>query len=189
MCWPLIVNLPRERYQDGARMTAFFTAVLERAAGIAGCALSGRQSEQMPLSGELGSTDFRIEGRPEPAPNQEPQAQYGAVSPDYFQALGIRLVAGRGFSRGGRSSRIRQSPSSARRPRSRYWPGESAVGKRLALSTEVTRLQRQWAASPRLLLRDAGDRRCSERCEERRASPPRQRPRFISRSPSVRRET
>ncbi|HSE67518.1 MAG TPA: ADOP family duplicated permease, partial [Gemmatimonadales bacterium] len=128
------LNLPRERYQDSERIAAFFTAVLERARALPGVR-SAAVVEQMPLSGELGSTDFRIEGRPEPAPNQEPQAQYGAVSPDYFQTLGIRLVEGRSFL--GEDARETTpvaiiSEATARR----YWPGESAVGKRLALSVE-----------------------------------------------------
>jgi putative ABC transport system permease protein len=129
------LNLPRERYQDGERMVAFFDAALDRARGLPGVRTAAAV-EQMPLSGELGSTDFRIEGRPEPPPNQEPQAQYGGVSPDYFRTLGIRLVAGRGFSpeddRRGTPVAI-VSEATARR----YWPGESAVGKRLALSTEA----------------------------------------------------
>jgi putative ABC transport system permease protein len=128
------LNLPRERYKDSERMTGFFTAVLERVRALPG-ARSAAVVEQMPLSGELGSTDFRIEGRPEPAPNQEPQAQYGAVSPDYFQTLGIRLVAGRSFrAEDGRENTPVAiiSEATARR----YWPGESAVGKRLALSIE-----------------------------------------------------
>jgi putative ABC transport system permease protein len=129
------VNLPRGRYQDGARTAAFFDAVLDRARGLPGVRTAATV-EQMPLSGELGSTDFRIEGKPEPAPNQEPQAQYGGVSPDYFRAMGIRLVAGRGFGpeddpRGTPVAII--SEATARR----YWPGENAVGKRLALSTEA----------------------------------------------------
>jgi putative ABC transport system permease protein len=128
------LNLPRERYQDSERIATFYTAVLERARALPG-ARSAAVVEQMPLSGELGSTDFRIEGRPEPAPNQEPQAQYGAVSPGYFQTLGIRLVAGRSFrAEDGRESGPVAiiSEATARR----YWPGESAVGKRLALSIE-----------------------------------------------------
>ncbi|HSE68500.1 MAG TPA: ABC transporter permease, partial [Gemmatimonadales bacterium] len=128
------LNLPRERYQDAARIAAFYNAVLERSQSLPGVR-SAAVVEQMPLSGELSSTDFRIEGRPDPAPNQEPQAQYGAVSSEYFEALGIRLIAGRGFQ--AEDSRTNTpvaiiSEATARR----YWPGESAVGKRLALSIE-----------------------------------------------------
>jgi putative ABC transport system permease protein len=128
------LNLPRERYQDADRMTAFYDAVLERSRSLPGVR-SAAVVEQMPLSGELGSTDFRIEGRSEPAPNQEPQAQYGAVSPDYFKTLGIRLIAGRGFEAGDSRRNTPVAIISEATAR-RYWPGESAVGKRFALSVE-----------------------------------------------------
>jgi putative ABC transport system permease protein len=125
------LNLPRERYQDSERITAFFTAVLERVRALS-AARSAAVVEQMPLSGELGSTDFRIEGRPKPAPNQEPQAQYGAVSPDYFQTLGYSTGRRTQLPRGRRSAKIPRSPSSARRP-----PG--ATGRERVRSGSVWR--------------------------------------------------
>ncbi|HEU5154402.1 MAG TPA: ABC transporter permease, partial [Gemmatimonadales bacterium] len=128
------LNLPRERYQDADRIAAFYNAVLERSHSLPGVR-SAAVVEQMPLSGELGSTDFRIEGRPDPAPNQEPQAQFGAASPEYFKALGIRLLAGRGFQAEDGRTNTPVAIISAATAR-RYWPGESAVGKRLALSIE-----------------------------------------------------
>jgi putative ABC transport system permease protein len=55
-----------------------------------------------------------------------------AVSPDYFRASGIRLVAGRDFNatdRPGPSGPLVVSQSMART----YWPGESALGKCLIM--------------------------------------------------------
>src|SRR4030095_11867049 len=68
------LNLPRERYHDSERMTTFFTAVLERARALPGVR-SAAVVEQMPLSGELGSTDLRVGGRAEPGPHSETAAQ------------------------------------------------------------------------------------------------------------------
>ena len=56
--------------------------------------------------------------------------QYFAVSPDYFRAMGIRLIEGRTFTpRDTRDSPgvVIISETMARR----YWPGKRAIGRRL----------------------------------------------------------
>jgi hypothetical protein len=45
-----------------------------------------------------GSVFFEAQGQPPIAPGQEPTAAYKIVTPDFFQAMGTRLVAGREFS-------------------------------------------------------------------------------------------
>jgi predicted permease len=51
----------------------------------------------LPLSG-APNRGLRIVGAPEPARGQEPDADFQIVTPGYFPALGIRLVAGRAFT-------------------------------------------------------------------------------------------
>jgi hypothetical protein len=74
---------------------------------------------------------FRIEGQPPLAKGQEPQAGYFCVSPGWFAVHGMHLVQGRDFTD---ADRIDSAPvaivseSMARK----YWPGESALGKRIA---------------------------------------------------------
>jgi putative ABC transport system permease protein len=41
---------------------------------------------------------MRIEGDPVSPPDQQPNADFQLISPDYFRALGVTLVAGRAFS-------------------------------------------------------------------------------------------
>jgi putative ABC transport system permease protein len=53
-----------------------------------------------PLQGGYVTYDFSIQGQPMPAPGQEgPSAEYLAVSREYFRAMGMRLLAGRDFSK------------------------------------------------------------------------------------------
>jgi hypothetical protein len=83
---------------------------------------------------------FLAEGRAEPPPGQEPFAYHNIVSADYFSLLGIPLVDGRSFSPAdvpaNAPHQVIINESIARK----YWPGESAVGKRLIGFDGATRL-------------------------------------------------
>ncbi len=74
---------------------------------------------------------FRVVGRP-PAPDDEaPEAVMRFVSPGYFRTLGIPLLAGRDFT----DRDDAEAPFVvilSREAAERYWPGESAVGARIA---------------------------------------------------------
>ncbi len=50
-----------------------------------------------PLAG-APNRGVRIVGAPEPPPGQEPTADFQAITPDFFRALGTPLTAGRGFT-------------------------------------------------------------------------------------------
>jgi putative ABC transport system permease protein len=51
----------------------------------------------LPLSGLLEGGGIRIVGQPDPPPGQGPHAQYNVVLGEYFEAAGIRVLAGRPF--------------------------------------------------------------------------------------------
>jgi putative ABC transport system permease protein len=52
----------------------------------------------MPFSGGNVGSDFRIEGRPEPEPGNEPSANNRSVTPEYFVSMKIPLLKGRHFN-------------------------------------------------------------------------------------------
>lgn len=56
-----------------------------------------------PLSG-APNRGVRIEGEPEPLPNEEPTADFQAIAGDFFATQGIPLVAGRLFDGGDRAA-------------------------------------------------------------------------------------
>jgi len=75
---------------------------------------------------------FRIEGQPPPEKGQEPEAGYFSVGPGWFEVYGMHLVQGREFTAADRSDSAQVAivdESMARK----YWPGESPLGKRIAL--------------------------------------------------------
>jgi putative ABC transport system permease protein len=125
---PIGSNFNPER--DGPRWAAVFGEYAERLNDLPGVAAAGGVSS-LPLSGAWESTGgFRIEGRPRPASGQGPSADYAVVTGGFFRAMRMPLLAGRTFDsrdRVGAVSAIVVNREFARR----YWPGGSALGKRI----------------------------------------------------------
>jgi putative ABC transport system permease protein len=85
----------------------------------------------LPLTGAVETTGFAIDGRPRPTANQlGPSADYAVVTPGYFRAMGLPLVAGRTFDSRDRADGVGVIVVNEEAAR-RYWPGESALGKRI----------------------------------------------------------
>jgi putative ABC transport system permease protein len=81
---------------DPARKIRFINTVLDtvrEAPGVRAVAASFTA----PLTG-APNRGIRVEGDPPPAPGREAAADFQIVTPDYFRALGITLVAGRSFT-------------------------------------------------------------------------------------------
>jgi putative ABC transport system permease protein len=91
------VGLPTLRYPDPARQEAFFTTVLKRLAALPGVAVVGAATDT-PLSGSGRQSGLRIESRPARSRDEIPLTDIQVVSPDYFRAMGVRLVKGRAFA-------------------------------------------------------------------------------------------
>ncbi len=81
---------------DPSRKIRFINTVLDnvrRAQGVRAVAASFTA----PLTG-APNRGIRIEGDPPFPPDNQPNADFQVISQDYFRALGITLIAGRGFS-------------------------------------------------------------------------------------------
>jgi len=92
----LRLSLPQKKYALPEQQTAFADSLLERVRALPGVHAAG-VTHSMPLVSDyvLG---FNIEGRPAIAPSDLPSTNYYAVTPDYFKAMGIRLIRGRVFT-------------------------------------------------------------------------------------------
>ncbi len=79
----------------------------------------------------LGSNqrDIEIEGQPSPDPKQLPRASFIVQTADYLPAIGLPLLVGRGFTETDGDTG-KEAAIVSRAFAARYWPGESAVGKR-----------------------------------------------------------
>ncbi len=121
------VRLPQQAYPDPLAQLAFWQRALPELRalpGVRGATVTGA------LPPDCGcDNNFDIVGRPAPNGNQ-PASPWVPVDAGFFDALGIRLVEGRGFGAGDTPESQRVlivSDSWAKR----YFPGESAVGKQV----------------------------------------------------------
>jgi putative ABC transport system permease protein len=128
----MTVDLPDSRYQTVAAIQEFHARTLEKLSRVPGVASVGAVN-WVPLAGALISGDFHLEGGRRLPPGY--MVDKPAVSPDYFRAMGIRLLSGRSFTE--RDDRgapgvavISQSVARA------LWPGEDPIGKRITLEDE-----------------------------------------------------
>jgi putative ABC transport system permease protein len=93
--WTGAVQLPEARYQKDVQQDEFARGLLEKARQIPGVDAAAL-TDHLPLEG--GSNGFiKVRGQP-PTPMNGPLVETHAVSPDYFRAVGVRLIAGRIFS-------------------------------------------------------------------------------------------
>ncbi|MEO7411832.1 MAG: FtsX-like permease family protein, partial [Opitutaceae bacterium] len=124
------LNLPSVRYPDAVAQLAFYDRLQTRLTALPGVTQVAL-SRTLPFYGFGFGQRFIVEGRPVPEPGKEPQRDVNYVSSGYFDTMGIPLVEGRIFSpasdlKGPEPTLIGESMAR------QLWPGESAIGKRIA---------------------------------------------------------
>jgi putative ABC transport system permease protein len=133
------INLQGSNYAAPAQRAAFSQRLEERLHALPGV-------QQVALSGSLpvwsfnSSGSFRVEGEPEPQPGQWPEVFFEPATTQYFDTLGVRLLEGRVFTTADTSDRpevviINQTMAQ------RFWPNQSAVGKRIGRPGQDPRWQ------------------------------------------------
>jgi predicted permease len=131
------VLLPQYRYTEPAKVSAFARGLVSGLQQIPGVEQAGL-TNYLPLSGWSAGVVFTIEGRPEPAPGTEPAASYLVASEDYFRAMGIRVLKGRAFTSQDNAEGALVAIVN-RTLAAKYWPNDSAVGKRIAMGPRERR--------------------------------------------------
>ena len=126
--------LPAVKYPNAASRLAFLRRMEEQLRAVPGVTHVGFTT-QLPLSGSGAMFPFAYDAAT--ARNWESETSDGRfVSPDYFRALGTRLLAGRFFDAHDQPqhNRIIIDETLA----AKAWPGENAVGKRLQVGPTGT---------------------------------------------------
>src|SRR5688572_16658266 len=86
----------KDGHIDPAKKVRFINSVLDRVRSGAGVRAVAASSTA-PLTG-APNRGMRIEGDPVLPPEQQPNADFQLITPDYFRALGITQVGGRAFT-------------------------------------------------------------------------------------------
>jgi putative ABC transport system permease protein len=126
------LSLPQEDLYYGPPGNPRFCQALDEQMGAVPGVISVSLVAHPPLAGGGAGRRFTIEGRPAPAPDQEPGAGYSVACPNVMRTLGVPLASGREFTMAdtlGAPPVALINESMARR----FWPGEDAVGKRFKI--------------------------------------------------------
>jgi len=124
------VTLPAERYTDPADIAAFWQRAasrIETLPGVVGVAFA----DGLPPAGVGNINNFDLEDHPTPPGESEPTAPWVSVSPEYFDLMGVTLLAGRNFDRREAASDAPEVVIVDRAWADRYFPGEEVLGRRL----------------------------------------------------------
>lgn len=127
----LNVSLPVSRYSDQKRQSSFFQQALEKVEALPGTKAAGI-IVPLPLSESRINFTFSIKDRPPVAPGERLRANFRAISPHYFQALGIPVVKGRPFTD---YDRLDGPPVAVINETMRrlYWPREDPIGRYIVI--------------------------------------------------------
>jgi putative ABC transport system permease protein len=134
------LRLPDYKYSSATQQALFYRELLKRIPSTPGVKSVGAESGG-------ANVFFQPQGQPPAAPGQEPTAAYKIITPDFFQAMGTRLVAGREFSvrdaEGANPVAIISETLALR-----YWPHANPVGSHLTVLARVYSGQKSGADEP-----------------------------------------
>jgi len=120
------VTLPKVRYPEDDDQVRAFAEIERRLRAIPGVEAAGATST-LALRGYTWTGDATVEGRS--ATDYERELRHKTVTPDYFKAMGIRLLAGRMLEeRDGKDSKVTIVNEALAR---KYFRGSDPIGKRI----------------------------------------------------------
>ncbi|HYC72776.1 MAG TPA: ABC transporter permease [Opitutaceae bacterium] len=156
------LSLRGPKYETSAARGAYYRQLHERLAALPGVDRVAI-STSLPTAGyDVGNT-FVVEGQPPPEVGRAAVADVAAVTPGYFETLGIRLLQGRDFSpadQAGSPAVVLINETMARR----HWPGENPVGKRIGGATP-------FMSNPREIIGVVSDVRAAATLDDRGGRP------------------
>ena len=118
---------------DGPRTREFKRQLLERVRALPSVEYAG-VSNSVPLSMSINNNSIFVEGAPQERGANIPQAMTSGASPGFIAALGADLLEGRDFIEQESEKRQREAVINETFAR-RFWPSQSAVGKRFSLES------------------------------------------------------
>jgi predicted permease len=134
------VSLPPHRYPEEEQRRQFYRDALQAAGSIPGVtAVAAGMAVPVGAGQANAFGPMVVEGRESEVGSARGPGGYQVVSPEYFETLGAPMRSGRGLTLDDGSN----DPPVAivnKAFEELYWPGGTAIGKRLAPETDPTRL-------------------------------------------------
>jgi putative ABC transport system permease protein len=125
------IDLARARYAKAEQAAGFFGELQRRVAGLPGVEAAGMVSE-LPLSGQPNDMYFSVAGRPPQTAGEKVTADYRRVNHDYFRAMRVPVLRGRGFTEQEAAGDARVVVVNEALVRN-FFPDEDPLGKRLVI--------------------------------------------------------
>lgn len=132
------VSLPGAVYREPAARLAYFQRAVEQLHSVPGVTAVALSST-LPVAGRGVGAWFNMLDRPLPPNQTPPGVPYRVVTPNYFDTIGVPLRRGRVLSENDGPGGVRAVVISEAVER-RFWPGGSALGKRIYLGAPDNRL-------------------------------------------------
>jgi len=127
------IQVPATDYPRPADVVRFHRTAIERVAQITGVQAVG-SVRVLPLARTIGDWSIKIEGRPY-VPEENPNGDYQAVTPGYFQAMGLTLARGRFLTDADREDTMPAVVINETMA-ARYWPNEDPIGHQFMMGTD-----------------------------------------------------
>jgi putative ABC transport system permease protein len=127
------LQVPASDYPQPLDVVRFHRQVVERIAQIPGVRAAG-SVRVLPLARAIGDWSIKIEGRPY-VPEENPNGDFQAVTPGYFEAMGVPLVRGRFLTNADREDAMPVAVVNDTMA-ARYWPNEDAIGRQFMMGTD-----------------------------------------------------
>lgn len=124
------ISLPDAKYPTDVQRRAFFHGLLTRVQHLPGVEAAGAISN-LPLT-EQSSGTTTVDSRAVAPENTSPETDYRAVTPGYFQAMGISQISGRYFDERDTENAPPVAMIDETMART-YWPDEDPLGRRIKL--------------------------------------------------------
>jgi putative ABC transport system permease protein len=121
---------PESTYPDDLRVAALYETLLRRVKSLPGVTDAAAASD-VPIGGGNGATVVQFEGAPSDV-DMNRGAEFRVVSPDYFRAMGLRLLRGRFLEDLDQEQSTPVAVVNEALARA-YWPDENPLGRRFRL--------------------------------------------------------